>query len=81
VADETAPKPDSTPPPVLGPLLAMTKSRKAIVMVAAIAAATVLVKFGAASWTEWGVFVGGLVAVYMNSVAKEDAAAKSAGAE
>lgn len=77
MADETKPA-DSTPPPIVGPLLALTKSRKAIVMVAAVAAAAVLVALGKATIEQAGIFIGAVVGVWMNSVAKEDAAAKGA---
>jgi hypothetical protein len=64
---EVAPKADESKPAVGAPVMGMLRSKKALVMLAAVASATVLVALGKANLTEAGAFVGVIIAVWIHA--------------
>jgi hypothetical protein len=58
VESKPAPKAEENPPPVWGPLLALTKSKKGLVLIFAVIGGVAMVLAKAATIQEAGAFVG-----------------------
>jgi hypothetical protein len=68
-ADESKPavEPDKTPPPVVGPLASMLKSKKALVMVCTIIASTALVLAGKIDIDKAVLFAGAIIGIWLHA--------------
>jgi len=74
-----APAADKAVPAVLGPVLGLLQSRKALVMLVAVITAGVLIGLGKATVEQGGIFIAAVIGVWMNSHAKEEAGKAQAG--